>query len=417
MALTVIAPGSNAYASAGQRSGPPAGAPVGPALISPLGHFGLCWQAEGNGSLVSLESCNAAVQGQLWTFTGDGVVMNGNGYCLQNGGTAGPGQPGTSLFLSFSGQCAGARSQAWTFSGVTNVIRNPAAGVCAYPQGGADVPGAAIVGRPCGGASHGDRWSFGISRLTLSGGRGGAGGHGHRGMAGAAGPAGAGAAGAGAGGSAPAGARRAFTAVVTVANAAGAMTAYGAVVSLGPPKGLTVTRLAGSGNLSGWTCTVRKPRCQGSLAGGLSGVLTVSGMVSGRSPAQAIIVRAAVTGTNEPRRGVRAARIPVRVFAVAAAGSLPAGSVPGGSLPGSGAHSPLPGGAARLVMIIAGLLVAVGIVLAVITRRRPRPAAAHAGPVPEYPARPATQNFAGPATPDPAGPATQESAGPPAQRT
>jgi hypothetical protein len=68
-------------------------------------------------------------------------------------------------------------------------------------------------------------------------------------------------------------------------------------------------------------------------------------------------------------------------------------------------------------MIIAGLLVAVGIVLAVITRRRPRPAAAHAGPVPEYPARPATQNFAGPATPDPAGPATQESAGPPAQRT
>jgi Ricin-type beta-trefoil lectin domain len=420
----VIAPASNAHASAGQRSSPPAGqpggAPVGPALISPLGHFGLCWQAEGNGSMVTLESCNAAIQGQLWTFTGDGVVMNGNGYCVQNGGTATPGQADTSMFLSFSGQCAGARSQSWTFSGVTNVIRNPAAGVCAFPQGGADVPGAAIVGRPCGRAGHGDRWSFGLSRLTLSAGRGGAGGHGHQGTAAGPGAEGAGAA-AATGGPAAAGAGRAFTAEVTVANAAGAMTAYGAVVSLRPPKGLTVTRLAGSGALSDWTCTVRKPQCRGSLAGGLSGVLTVSGAVtaavSGRFPAQAITVHALVTGTNEPRRGVRPAHIPVHVFAVVAAGSLA-----GRSLPGGGAHGPLPGGAARLVMIIAGCLVVVGIVLAVFTRRRPRRAAASAGPAPEYPAPQATQNFAGPATPGPAtpgpaGPAAQESAGPPAQRT
>ncbi len=428
MALTVIAPASSAHASSGQHGGQHGGQyggqhgrqhggpPVGPALISPLGHFGLCWQAEGNGSSVSLESCNAAVQGQLWTFTGNGVVMNGNGYCLQNGGTAPPGQQGASLFLSFSGQCAGARSQAWTFSGGTNVIRNPASGVCAYPQGGADVPGAAIVGRPCGSARTWDRWSFGISRLTLSGGRRSSGRRGGgSAAAGAGGSAAAGAGGsaaAGAGGSAAAGGRRAFAAEVTVANAAGAMTAYGTVVTLRPPKGLTVTRLAGTGSLSGWICTVPKLRCEGSLAGGLSGLITISGAVSGRAPARALTVHGAVTRTNEPRRGVRPARIPVRVFTVTAVGSLP-----GGSLPGGGTHGPLPGGAARLVVIIAGLLVAVGIVLAVVTRRRSRPVAAHAGPIPEYPARQATQNFAGPAAPDPAGSATQESTGPPAQRT
>jgi hypothetical protein len=391
--LTLTAAGGTALASPGQPGGPP----VGPALVSPLGHPGLCWQGEGNGSSISLESCDATVQGQLWTFNGNGVVMNGNGYCLQN---AGPVRQGTPLFLSFSGQCSGAASQTWTFSGVTNLIRNPAAGVCAYPQAGADVPGAAIIGRPCGSARSGYRWSFGVSRLTLSGPRRAAHGHGQVGTAAASG-AGKQAA-AAAGGTATGGARRAFTAEVTVANAAGAMTAYGATISLRRPDGLTVTRLAGSGSLSGWTCTVRSLSCQGSLAGGLSGGITIGGAVSGRTAAHAITVRAAVTHTNEARRGIRPARIPVRVYAAAVSASLP-GASPHGSVTGS---------VTRFGLVIAGLLVALGIIMFVVGRRRPRAPAVHAGGVPEYPAGRATQEFTGPATHDAAGPATKEFAAP-----
>ena len=436
MALTLTAAGGTALASAGQSGGPP----VGPALVSPLGHPGLCWQGEGNGSSISLEACNAAVQGQLWTFNGNGVVMNGNGYCLQN---SGPVRQEPPLFLSFSGQCAGAASQTWTFSGVTNLVRNPAAGVCAYPQGGSDVPGAAIIGRPCGGARPGYRWSFGVSRLTLSGGRRTAGADGHSvthaaggtsaksagNAAGAAGAAGgtsaksagnaasaastastasaasagnaaaaAGGTGAAAGGTAAAGPRRDFTAEVTVANAAGAMTAYGAIVSLRPPKGLTVTRLAGSGGLSGWTCTVRNLSCQGSLAGGLSGRITIGGAVSGRTPAHAITVRAAVTHTNEARRGIRPAHVPVQVYAVAASASLP-GASPHGSVARS---------VTKFGLVIAGLLVALGIIMFVAGRRRPRAHGGRAAGVPEYPAGPAAQRFAGPAGHGDAGPATKE---------
>lgn len=308
-------------------------------------------------------------QGQLWTFTGDGVVMNGNGYCLQNGGTAGSARArGASLFLSFSGQCSGAASQTWTFSGVSNVITNPAAGLCASPQGGADVPGAAIVGLPCGRAGSAGRWSFGASRLTLSG---------------ASLP----------GGAAAAGTRRPFTAGVTVANAAGAMTAYGAAVWLRQPKGMTVTRLAASGSLRDWTCTVRTLRCQGSLAAGLSGRITISGAVSGPAAAQAVTVHAIVTRTNQARRGVRPAVIPVRMFTVAAAGSLP----------GGGARSSPASSVPKFGLVIAVLLVAVGIVLALVTRRRPRARAAHAaGRTPARPVVPDRQDSEGPAPKDPA---------------
>jgi len=407
-ALAVIAAGGTAHASAGQNGGPP----VGPAPISPLGHPGLCWQGEGDGSAVSLAPCDATLQGQLWTFNGNRVVMNGNGYCLQNPGTAGRGQRGGPLFLSFSGQCAGAASQVWAFSGSTNAIRNLSAGACAYPHGGSDVPGAAIVARPCGRVRSAERWSFGISRLTLSGARRVTGGHdggaasaakGARGTAAgsAAGAGGAarasgtaGVGGGAAGGGAAAGPRRVFSAQISVANAAEAMTAYGAVVTLRPPKGLLVTRLAGSGAVSGWTCTVRDLTCQGSLAGGLSGRITASGNVTGQRVARAIIVHAAVTRTNEPRRGIRPVRVPVRVFTVAAAGSIPGGS-PVGAPAGSGV---------RLVLIIAGLLVALGIILAVVSRRGPRAAvaAAAAAPAPDYPAGPAPRRYTGPAAPDPA---------------
>jgi hypothetical protein len=179
------------------------------------------------------------------------------------------------------------------------------------------------------------------------------------------------------------------------------MTAYGAAVWLRTPKGLTVTRLAGTGSLSGWTCTVRKLRCQGSLAGGLSGRITIGGAVNGRSAAHAISVHAVVTHTNQPRRGIRPAVVPVRVFAVAARGALP----------GGGPHSSLTSSAEKFGLIIAGLLVTVGILLAVVTRRRPRAASAHAAQTPAYPAAPAAQDSAVLATQDSAAPATQDPVG------
>ena len=51
--------------------------------INPVGHPRLCWQAGGNGSGVTLERCDPAVAGQQWSLTSNGVVMNGNGYCLE----------------------------------------------------------------------------------------------------------------------------------------------------------------------------------------------------------------------------------------------------------------------------------------------------------------------------------------------
>jgi hypothetical protein len=62
-----------------------AGPTIGPVQINPVGHPRLCWQAGGNGSGVTLERCDPALQGQQWSLTSDGVVMNGNGYCLEAG--------------------------------------------------------------------------------------------------------------------------------------------------------------------------------------------------------------------------------------------------------------------------------------------------------------------------------------------
>jgi len=135
---------------------------------------------------------------------------------------------------------------------------------------------------------------------------------------------------------------------------------------------------------------VRKLTCQGSLAGGLNGQITIGGAVSGHSVAQAISVHAAVTGTNEARHGIRGVRVPVQVFAVAASGPLP----------GAGPHSSLTGNTEKFGLIIAGLLLAVGIVLALLARRRPRPVT-RTGPTPPYPAARGTHD-GGPAAEDPA---------------
>ena len=139
--VTVPAVASAAVASPGQ---------TGPYPVSSEGGPGLCWQAAGNGSPVTLERCDPAVQGQQWTLTGDGVFMNGNGYCLEAG-------TGDDLFIGFDGQCGGtAASQQWAFSG--GQLRSRAGAVCAASAGPL-VPGTAIVTGACGRA----RWGFGAS--------------------------------------------------------------------------------------------------------------------------------------------------------------------------------------------------------------------------------------------------------------
>jgi ricin-type beta-trefoil lectin protein len=121
---------------------------TGPYPVSAAGGAALCWQAAGNGSAVTLEHCDHAVQGQQWTLTSDGVFMNGNGYCLEAGS-------GDRLFIGFDGQCGGAAgSQRWAFSG--GQLRSRAAAVCADPAGPL-APGTAIVTAACGRAD----WSFG----------------------------------------------------------------------------------------------------------------------------------------------------------------------------------------------------------------------------------------------------------------
>jgi hypothetical protein len=353
--------------AASQPANQAAAGPVGPAPISPLGHPGLCWEAWGNGSAVTLETCDPALQGQSWTFTGhNDVLLNGNGYCAQNGGstpssTNGPPPAGSdSMFLTFSGQCAGAPSLAWTFSGSTNQITNTAAGVCAYVAGGALVPGAVIVARRCAGAGRTSSWSMGVSDLALAA------------------PSAAHASGAhsapGAGGAAstpaastPAsGVRRDFTTAVQVSNpvavsgSATAMTAYGAGISIAPGRGLAVTRLTGTGSLAGWSCDTKALRCQGSLPGGGRGDITVLGTVTGRAPAATLTAHATVTHTNQSRHATHVtAVLPVRVFAAPV--PVSAGGGPGRSV-------------TTFVLIAAVVLVLLGIFLAVATRRR-RPAA------------------------------------------
>jgi hypothetical protein len=360
--VLVTAAPSRAQASSG---------PVGPVPVSPLGHRGLCWQAWGDGSAITLQRCVAGQNGQLWTFTSNGVLMNGNGYCVQAGRR-------TSLFLSFSGQCAGAPSQRWTFSGTTSQIRNAPTGDCAYVQGGALVPGAQIATRRCAPAAKGWAWSQGISDLTLSAAgedapRRGArdqGATGRRSMG--QGATGRRASGQGATGEAAAGQDvtanstvRAFTARVTVANAPRATTAYAAAVWFRLPRGLTIGRLTATGGLRGWTCTLTKVSCHGNLGAGGTGQIIVTGQVAGGYTATELTAHADVRHTNQQGRPVRTATVPVRVSTVTGAGAQTT-------------HGPLASGVAISGLAVAGLLVTLGAVLAFVTRRRQR-APAHAG--------------------------------------
>jgi hypothetical protein len=361
LALTATAGTAAASTAASQATA----GPVGPAPISPLGHPGLCWEAWGNGSAVTLEKCDPALQGQSWTFTGrNNVLMNGNGYCAQNGGstpssTNGPPPAGSdTVFLSFAGQCSGSPSQSWTFSGRTNQVTNTPAGVCAYVAGDALVPGAVIVARRCSAAGHTSIWSMGVSNLALSAPKAAAG----------SGPA---AGRAATGRRAATGTRRDFTGAVAISNAvavsrsADAMTAYGAVVSVQAPQGFTVTRLTPVG-LAGWSCTARARTCQGNLPGGDHGQILVEGTVSGVPAASTLTASATVAHTNQsPHAKSTSAVLAVRTFSPPAAASAPRA----------------PGSSVMMFGLIAGILVVLGVCLALVTRRR-RPAPGPRGAVP-----------------------------------
>jgi hypothetical protein len=313
-----------------------AGPAIGPVQINPVGHPRLCWQAGGNGSDVMLERCDPALAGQQWSLTGNGVVMNGNGYCLEAG-------PAAALYIDFAGQCAGegpgnghtGRGQVWQYR--AGQLASAGTGACAGP-GSRVAAGAPVVRRPCSSLGPaGARWSIGYSAVTVAPGPGPGGG--------------------------PAGGT--FTASATVANAASAQAAYGVAVTFTLPPQLAASALRVTGRVtgtSGWTCDVRTLTCTGTLPSGAS--LRVA--ITGRLPAAArpgtsytVRARAAVTGTSQrrgtPRTATTSLKIPVD---------------PAAPRPAAGIRS-------TLLTIAAGaaVLLLAGALLLFAARRRPRHAA------------------------------------------
>jgi hypothetical protein len=321
-----------ALAAAILTSGPAwaAGPTIGPVQINAVGHPRLCWQAGGNGSRVTLERCDPAVAGQQWSLTSDGVVMNGNGYCLEAGSVA-------ALYIDFAGQCAGdgsgngqgRRGQVWQYR--AGQLASAGTGACAGP-GGPVAPGAPILRRPCSSPGPaGSRWSIGYSAVTVKPGPGG-------------GPSGG-----------------MFAASVTVADAASAQAAYGIAVTFSPPPRLAASGLHVTG-ASGWTCDVRRMTCTGTLPSGASGRVALTG----RLPAAArpgtsytVRARAAVTGTSQrpgtPRTATASLTVPVH---------------PAAPRPASGIRSPL-----LTIAAVAAALLLAGTLLIYVARRRPRHAA------------------------------------------
>ena len=334
---------------------------IGPVQISALGRPGLCWEAGGNGSAVTLEHCDAAVQGQQWSLTGNGVVMNGNGYCLEA-----QGQPaGQALYIDFAGQCAGAgqglSGQVWRYQ--AGQLASTGTGACAAAAG----PlwrGTEIVRRAC--PRGAPRWSIGYSSVTLAP------------------SAGAGAAGSGAGaaesGAADSGtAAGMFSASVTVANAASAQTAYGVTVTLSlPPNPAAGPRITGlhaagprvTGGGAGWSCDVRSLTCTGTLPSGAFSRIAIAGRLpAGSRPGDSYTVRARASVTETSQRpGTTRTTTSLTVAVHAAAPGTPGAST------APAARSPLP-----LTAIIAAALLLGGAILLVVTRRT-RPPARHSLP-------------------------------------
>ncbi len=323
---------------------------IGPVQISALGRPGLCWEAGGNGSAVTLEHCDAAVQGQQWSLTSNGVVMNGNGYCLE--AQAGP-PAGQALYIDFAGQCAGAgpggRGQVWQYQ--AGQLASTGSGACAAP-GGPLWPGTEIVRGAC---PHGTpRWSIGYSSVTMAPGTEG-----------------------GTAGSGTAGGM--FSASVTVANAPSAQTAYGVTVTLNRPPhpaaglraaGLRVTGLRVTGGSAGWSCDVWSLTCTGTVPAGASSRITIAGRLpAGSRPGDSYTVRARVLVADTSQRPGTTRTTTSLTVAVHAAPSI----APGASAAAAG-RSSLP-----LTAVIAAILLLGGGILLIVTRRT-RPPARHSLP-------------------------------------
>jgi hypothetical protein len=371
------------------------GTTIGPVQISALGHPSLCWEAGGNGSGVTLEHCDHLLQGQQWSLTPNGVLMNGNGYCLE----AVPGRP---LFIDFADQCAGAPSQLWhyhsghltspvTASSTTgssttgssatgssatrssttgSSTTGPAtpAGVCAVVAAPL-VPGAEIAGGSCPQRPSAprtvSRWSIGYSAVTVTPGRG-------RGPAGGT-----------------------FSASVTLANAPSAQAAYGVSVAFTLPPGVSASTLhatpgstsphsgppaSGAGG-SALRCDVGKLTCTGTVPAGATRRITLTGPVPAAirpGDTYPLHVRASVTGTTQrnPHTARTAASLTVTV--------TPAAPKP---------RSPLP-----LIAGATAVLLLAGSLLILITHRtrtrthprtntpsRPRPPSRHRVPASPQP--------------------------------
>jgi hypothetical protein len=310
------------------RAGPAwaAGPGIGPVQINPVGHPRLCWQAGGNGSGVTLEHCNSALQGQQWSLTSDGVVMNGNGYCLEAGTP-------TALYIDFARQCAGGghqgRGQVWQYR--AGQLASAGTGVCAGP-GGPVAPGAPIIRQPCSlPGPAGARWSIGYSAVTVKPGT----------------------SGGAAGGT--------FAASITVTDAASAQAAYGVAVTFSLPPHLAASGLRVTGT-RGWICDVRTVTCTGTLPSGASGRVAITGRLPGPArPGNSYTVRAraTVTGTSQrpglPRTATTSLAVPVR---------------PAAPRPAAGIRSPL-----LPVAAVAAILLLAGTLLRYLARRRPRHAA------------------------------------------
>ena len=340
--LTVTLAAGPAWAAGSARAGGPT---IGPVQINPVGHPRLCWQAGGNGSGVTLERCDPALQGQQWSLTSDGVVMNGNGYCLEAGAA-------TALYIDFARQCVGSgpgpgpgpgpgsgpghkqggRGQVWQYR--AGQLASAGTGACAGP-GGPVAAGAPILRRPC---PAGSRWSIGYSVVTVAPGPGG-------------------------GQSGPDGGT--FTASVTVADAASAQAAYGVAVTFSLPPHLSASGLHVTG-AAGWTCDVRRVTCTGTLPSGASGKVAVTGRLPAARPGTSyagssytVRARAAVTGTSQ-RPGAHSITSASLAVPVRLAPPLPA--------------SPIRFALILIAVAVAALLLA-GALLIYITRRRPRHAA------------------------------------------
>jgi hypothetical protein len=212
--------------------------------------------------------------------------MNGNGYCLEAG-------PAAALYIDFAGQCAGTghpgRGQVWQYR--AGQLASAGTGACAGP-GRTVASGAPVVRRACSSLGPaGAPWSIGYSAVTVAPGPGG-------------GPAGG-----------------AFTASVTVANAASAQAAYGVAVTFTLPPPLAATALRITGRItgpSGWTCDVRTLTCAGTLPSGASRRVAITGhLPAAARPGTSYTVRAraAVTGTSQrrgtPRTATTSLRVPV----------------------------------------------------------------------------------------------------------